>query len=257
MRNLTFLIAILFPIIAGTVVSVVKMPDGHTRNRLYAAVTILTDVLAVCALLYGKPVTLFKLAEGVTISFSPDPIGKYILAVVLILYTAVVFYAFEYMEHEERQNVFFAFLLISFGALMAVCVSGNLVTLYLSFETLTLTTFPLVLHEMDRAAVAAGLKYLFYSVGGALLGLCFSLYFLCTLTRPGMRHLHTEDFSIPRKWRGMRAFFSRQCSRESWDSAPKPVCTRCMGGCRRPIRSRPRLLRLFCPRSSRRPVWSV
>ena len=136
-----FLIAILFPIIAGTVVSVVKMPDGHTRNRLYAAVTILTDVLAVCALLYGKPVTLFKLAEGVTISFSPDPIGKYILAVVLILYTAVVFYAFEYMEHEERQNVFFAFLLISFGALMAVCVSGNLVTLYLSFESLTLTTF--------------------------------------------------------------------------------------------------------------------
>ena len=121
-----FLTAILFPIIAGTVVSVVKMPDGHTRNRLYAAVTILTDVLAVCALLYGKPVTLFKLAEGVTISFSPDPIGKYILAVVLILYTAVVFYAFEYMEHEERQNVFFAFLLISFGALMAVCVSGNL-----------------------------------------------------------------------------------------------------------------------------------
>ena len=172
-----FLIAILFPIIAGTVVSVVKMPDGHTRNRLYAAVTILTDVLAVCALLYGKPVTLFKLAEGVTISFSPDPIGKYILAVVLILYTAVVFYAFEYMEHEERQNVFFAFLLISFGALMAVCVSGNLVTLYLSFESLTLTTFPLVLHEMDRAAVAAGLKYLFYSVGGALLGL-FAVFFV-------------------------------------------------------------------------------
>ena len=81
------------------------------------------------------------------------------------------------MEHEERQNVFFAFLLISFGALMAVCVSGNLVTLYLSFETLTLTTFPLVLHEMDRAAVAAGLKYLFYSVGGALLGL-FAVFFV-------------------------------------------------------------------------------
>ena len=153
-----YIIAILFPIIAGTAVSIIKMPDGHTRNRLYAAVTVITDILAVFALIYGKPVTLFSFVEGVSVSFYPDPLGKYILPVVLLLYTAATFYAFEYMEHEERQNVFFAFLLISFGALMAVCVSGNLVTLYLSFESLTLTTFPLVLHEMDRAAVAAGLK---------------------------------------------------------------------------------------------------
>ena len=57
------------------------------------------------------------------------------------------------------------------GALIAECFAGNLVTMYLCFEFLTLTSMPLVLHERSREAIAAGLKYLFYSVAGAMMGL--------------------------------------------------------------------------------------
>ena len=171
--------AFLFPMIAGTLVSVWSGKSEKTRNLLYTAVLLLSDLLGVLALLYGEPVTLFRMTEKAVMGFSLDNFGRIALAAVLVLYTAVCFYAFEYMKMEERPNVFFGFYFVSMGALMAVCMSSNLVTLYFCFELATLSSVPLVLHEMTKAAVDAGLKYLFYSIAGALMGLLavFFVYF--------------------------------------------------------------------------------
>ena len=164
------IVTILFPIIAGIIVSVINA-DMSIRKRGYTGTVILTDILCILSILEGKAVTPIVLTGNVSFSFAADGISKYFMIAVMLLYTCTCFYAFEYMNHEERPNVFFAFFFISFGALIAVALSANMITLYLSFEMLTLMTVPLVLHELSTDAVAAGLKYLFYSVGGALLGL--------------------------------------------------------------------------------------
>ena len=67
--------------------------------------------------------------------------------------------------------MFFTFYFLSFTALIAVCLASNLLTLYFCFEMLTLLSMPMVLHELTKDAVSAGLKYLFYSIAGALMGL--------------------------------------------------------------------------------------
>ena len=162
--------AILIPVIAGTVISVVTL-DDRVRKILYACTVIVTDLAAVLAAMNGDLLRLGNMAEGVSIIFRTDTISRCFLAVALLLYTVVLFYSFEYMKMEERIPSFYAFYLISMGALIAECFAGNLVTLYLSFEFLTLTSMPLVLHERTKEAVAAGLKYLFYSVAGAMMGL--------------------------------------------------------------------------------------
>ena len=162
--------AMLIPVIAGTVISVISM-DDRTRKILYACTVILTDIVAVPAAMGGGEVKAGELSEGVALLFRVDTLGKCFLAVTLLLYTAVLFYSFEYMKMEERIPVFYAFYLVSMGALIAECFAGNLVTMYLCFEFLTLTSMPLVLHERSREAIAAGLKYLFYSVAGAMMGL--------------------------------------------------------------------------------------
>jgi multicomponent Na+:H+ antiporter subunit D len=95
---------------------------------------------------------------------------------VLILFTAVCFYSFTYMQHEERPRMFFAFFFIALGAMMAVCMSADMVSLYFAFELATLSTVPMVLHEMTKESITAGLKYLFYSMGGALMGLLAVFY---------------------------------------------------------------------------------
>ena len=161
---------ILVPIIAGIIISVLRMED-RARHPWYAGTIIVTDILGIMAVVSGSSLRLFSFAEGIDLYFEIDAIGKFFMVMVMILYTCVIFYAFEYMQMEERENVFFAFFIVSFGALLAVCMAGNLVTMYLCFEMATLTSMPLVLHEMTKDAVNAALKYLFYSIGGALLGL--------------------------------------------------------------------------------------
>ena len=171
------IMAILFPMIAGPLAAL--YPGGREGGRTAgcAVVMVLTDLISVFAAFYGKAVTLFKITDRAVFGFSYDSFGRLFLTVVLILYTAVCFYAFEYMKTEERPGMFFSFYFVSLGALIALSMSANLLTLYFCFELASLSSVPLVLHEMTREAVAAGLKYLFYSVAGALMGL-LSVFFV-------------------------------------------------------------------------------
>ena len=171
------LITILFPILAGVGVSLPKL-ERRTRNLCYAAALLVTDALGVLSALSGAPLTLFRLTESIPLSFALDSLGRFFLVLVLTLYTLAGVYAFEYLEFDERENVFFAFWFASMGAMLAACMASNLVSLYLCFELATLTSMPLVLHERTKESVNAALKYLFYSIGGALLGL-FAVITLC------------------------------------------------------------------------------
>lgn len=95
----------------------------------------------------------------------------------IIIFICAGIFSFEYMKHEEKEKRYYGYYLIVLGVLIALCFAGNLVTFYLFFELLTLTSMPLVLHNGSREAVMAGLKYLFYSLCGAYMAL-FGLYFI-------------------------------------------------------------------------------
>ncbi|MCR5294666.1 MAG: proton-conducting membrane transporter [Lachnospiraceae bacterium] len=168
-----FVLAPLLPAVGGILVSVLKMED-RARHVYYLLLLAVTDVLALSAAFLGGAggtVTLLHFSEKVTLAFGMDTVGKVFLLAVCALYTAAVIYSFQYMQMEDRENVFFAFTFVSMGAMIAVCEAANLATVYFAFETATLSTVPMVLHDRTKAAVAAGMKYLFYSMGGALLGL--------------------------------------------------------------------------------------
>lgn len=174
-----YVVAIAFPIIWGTITFLKYRREENWPRGPYVFGILVTDILALLAMLSGKAITLFTLSPKVSFAFAMDPIGKWFLAAVLLLYSFTLFYAFVYLKIEEHIPTFLAFYFISLGALIAVCSSANLVTIYFAFELTTLTTVPLVLHEQTKEAVAAGMKYLFYSIGGALLGL-LGVFFLYT-----------------------------------------------------------------------------
>ena len=173
-----YLLSFLCPAFAGILIGTLKL-SAKGRRALATFAMILSDVFGGLAAAFGGEVTLFTFAPGITATFRADGLGRFFLVLVLVLYTAVLFYAFEYMQMEEREGMFFAFFFVSLGALLSATMAANLVTFYLSFEFATLTSMPLVLHEMTRDAVAAARKYLFYSIGGALMGLLgvFYVYF--------------------------------------------------------------------------------
>ena len=109
--------------------------------------------------------------------FKIDEISIVFCVLGVIVFLMAGIFSFEYMKHEGHHLRYTIFYLLAFGVYVALCFAGNLITYYLFFELLTLTTFPLVLHNESKEAVMAGLKYLFYSLCGAYMSL-FGLYFV-------------------------------------------------------------------------------
>ncbi|MEY8324262.1 proton-conducting transporter membrane subunit [Lachnospiraceae bacterium 54-11] len=174
------LLAIVFPIISG--VYLLVRSEMKSRKRLLAVVTAMLCVTAVFAglALYsagGGLLTLFNLTDRLPILFKVDEVSVVFSLMAVIICLCAGVFSFEYMKHEEREKRYYGFYLIVFGVFLALCFAGNLVTFYLFFEILTLTSMPLVLHSGTKEAIMAGLKYLFYSLCGAYMSL-FGLYFI-------------------------------------------------------------------------------
>ena len=130
-----------------------------------------------------RSLVLFRLFGNLTVMFKLDLMGSVFAGLVAFLWPLATLYAFEYMKEETRKPAFFAFYIMTYGVTLGIALAGNLVTLYLFYEVLTLVTFPLVLYPMTREAVRASRKYLYYSIGGAafaFLGMVFVLGFSTT-----------------------------------------------------------------------------
>lgn len=128
---------------------------------------------------------LFRLFGNLTVMFNLDLMGGLFAGLVAFLWPLATLYSFEYMEHETRKPTFFAYYTMTYGVTMGIALAGNLVTLYVFYEMLTLVTFPLVLYPMTKEAAQASRRYLYYSIGGAafaFLGLIFVLNFSATGT---------------------------------------------------------------------------
>ena len=179
---------ILLPVLGG--IGVLGIHTLRVRRRavsLLLAVQLL--LVAVVFRMEGEPLVLLTLTEGVRFVLRPDALGRLFAELICAVWFAVAFFAFEYMNHEGHRERFFGFYLLTLGALMGVCLSGNLVTLYLFYEMMTLLSVPLVLHIGTRKAFDAAYRYLGFSVAGAGLGLLglFLLQGFCTtdLFTPG------------------------------------------------------------------------
>lgn len=181
------LLSILFPILAGLFVLIRcrtslsgKGPatDRKTLVALTGISLVITAALAITALLTAKEgFILFYLTKTLPIYFRIDSVGTLFSLLAVTVLLCAGFFSFEYMKHEEHESRYYGFYLILFGVLNALCFAGNLITFYLFFELLTLSSMPLVLHNGSREAIMAGLKYLFYSLCGAY-GALFGIYFL-------------------------------------------------------------------------------
>ena len=61
---------------------------------------------------------------------------------------------------EKNQTRFFTFYSIAIFAAICIAYSGNLLTLFIFYEVLTFSTYPLVAHKQNDAAKQAGRLYM-------------------------------------------------------------------------------------------------
>ena len=93
--------------------------------------------------------TLGEMVPGFTIEFKIEPLGMLFALVASFLWPVTVVYAIGYMRahHEENQTRFYAAFAVSIGATMGIALSANMLTLFLFYEMLTFSTYPLVTHH--------------------------------------------------------------------------------------------------------------
>ena len=132
----------------------------------------------------------FDLFPNVGFAFRADALGLLFATTSSCLWILVSVYSIGYMrslnEHAQTRY-YFSFALALLGA-MGVALAANLVTMFIFYEILTISTYPLVAHEESPEALAAGHKYLAYLLTG---GLFFLIGILVTYYLVG-----TTDFSF-------------------------------------------------------------
>lgn len=176
------LIASLVPLLGGILLAALRPRTRRLRLICTEGVTLLTSLLVVRLLVRGAPsMLLLRYSRMFQLSFSLDGLGKVFLGLMAFLWPLAVLYASEYMEHEERENSFFAFYTMTYGVMIAFCCARNLFTLYVLFECITLVTLPLVWHKKDSASIRAARAYIRYSIGCA----AFAFAAMILLTRYG------------------------------------------------------------------------
>lgn len=145
-------------------------------------VTLVTSVLLclnVFSILPGimdgaEPVVLLvELLPNIGLVLKVEPLGMTFAAVASSLWIINSIYSIGYMRgnNEPRQTGFYICFAIAIAATMGVAFSGNLLTLFVFYEVLTLSTYPLVTHKKNADARKGGRIYL-----GILIGTSIGLF---------------------------------------------------------------------------------
>ena len=171
MTNFMLLVPILFPIAAGAAIGVLRIGERKLRCILYESVAVLNAVFTWALILFGARgrFSLLQLSESFSLELHLDSFGCFFAGMTSILWVIATVYAFGYMQHEERENVFLAFYTMTLGVTQGICFSANLLTIFVFYEMLTLVTLPLVIHKFNSESMVAGRRYAVYSLGGSSL----------------------------------------------------------------------------------------
>jgi multicomponent Na+:H+ antiporter subunit D len=112
-----------------------------------------------------------QILPGISLAFRVDAFGLLFGFGASLLWIATSFYSIGYMRalEEHAQTRYFACFALALSATMGVAFSANLFTLFLFYEALTLTTYPLVAHKETPEAKAGARKYVIYLLGAAKL----------------------------------------------------------------------------------------
>ena len=171
-----------------------RMPNLRETITLVTAAVLLAVVLTLLppVLAGARPgVVLFSLLPGLNIAFQVEPLGMLFALIASGLWIVNSLYSIGYMRgnNEAHQTRFFVCFAVALAATMGIAFSGNLFTLFIFYEVLTLSTYPLVTHHGTEKARDGGRVYLGLLLSTSTLFLLPALVFIWYIAG-------TTDFTV-------------------------------------------------------------
>ncbi len=170
---------LLFVILAiPFVAAVLIVMSGSRPNQREGVTLVAAGVLFFCVasllpgILAGDNPTLI-LAEpisGLALKLVVEPLGMTFALLASALWIINSLYSIGYMRanQEQHQTRFYVCFALALGSTMGIAFAGNLFSLFMFYELLTLSTYPLVTHKGDDNARAGGRTYLFILLGTSI-----------------------------------------------------------------------------------------
>ena len=159
--NINFLIilTIIIPL-AGIPLILLSRNSPNLREFitiLTASILFLTNLLLTINTLEhseSKTFVIVNFFPGGSIQLTPEPLGLIFGLIASGLWIVTSIYSIGYMrgKNEKNQTRFYCFFALAIAATMGVAYAGNLITLFIFYEALSLSTYPLVTHHQSENA---------------------------------------------------------------------------------------------------------
>lgn len=155
-----------------------NLRDGLT---LAAAVATFLSVLTILSNVGNgttETLVMFEVFPGLDIAFNIEPLGLLFAIIASGLWIITHLYGIGYMRgnNEDNHARFFASFSLAISAVMGIAFAANMFTLFIFYEILTLSTYPLVAHKGTPEAIRGARTYL-----GILIGTSIGLQLLAVI----------------------------------------------------------------------------
>jgi multicomponent Na+:H+ antiporter subunit D len=201
--NVALTLTIVAPLIGAlAIVCLHRSPNWREAATLTTATTLfLLIVYIASAFQSGNEITTvwWYLLPEIPLAFAVEPLGLLFALVASFLWIITSIYSIGYMRGhgESHQTRFYAFFAIALSCAIGIAFAANMVTLFIFYEALTLSTFPLVTHRGSAEAKRAGRVYLGIllstSIGLQLLAIVWTWQLTGSLTFTERGIMHDVD----------------------------------------------------------------
>ena len=162
---------------------------NHKRPQLINVINTVAPFISLLALILfmtayspmvDSEITLLNIVDNIGIAFSAEPLALIFAGLVCVLWPLSSLYAMSYMYGNKlkRTTHFFACYSLAIGSALGIAFADNLLTLFIFYEILTFSTYPLVIHSRSAEALKAGWLYLLTLVGTATLFLLTAIIWI-------------------------------------------------------------------------------
>ena len=167
---------------------------SYKKPKLINAINTVAPLISLLALIWfateytpivDSRIALLDIVGNIGIAFSAEPLGLIFAGLICMLWPVSSLYAMSYMygNNLKRTTHFFACYSLAIGSALGIAFADNLLTLFIFYEILSFSTYPLVVHNRSAEALKAGWLYLLTLVGT-------SLFLLIAIIWIGFQHRH-------------------------------------------------------------------
>lgn len=184
MESLWPVIIVFTPLVGGVLIFVIGKSPLKIKEWLCLTCSLLPLIILLLLLSYPlKNIYLethiIHITPDIWLRFKADQLAFIFGGTAAAIWTMASLFSWGYMKEGKHLIRYYGFLLLNLSWTLGVAMAGNLITLYVFYELLSISSYPLIAHEETKEALAAALKYLIYVIVGGIfifLGIVLTYY---------------------------------------------------------------------------------